>query len=120
MESSAQPHDIAEPFHSCQSFPAPRRTLTACPSPGRERMRRQPQPEEDLPRLSSRAAEAARQSKSLRFELANPRMPFKWLGHPELCQNGTLSAPGRVGKGVGSWKGGATAPRSEEHTSELQ
>src|ERR1035441_491294 len=100
MESSAQPHDIAEPFHTCQSFPAPRRTLTACPSLGRERMRRQPQPEEDVPRVSSRAAEAERQAKSLRLGLANPRMPSSGLGTPN-CATMAHFRP-RSGEGGGT------------------
>src|ERR1017187_6256473 len=99
MESSAQPHDIAEPFHTCQSFPAPRRTLTACPSLGRDRMRRQPQPEEERLRPFSRAAEAERQSKSLHLWLANSRMPSSGLGAPNCAKMAQFRPRGGEGEG---------------------
>src|ERR1035438_2074919 len=106
MESSAQPHDIAEPFHTCQSFPAPHRTLTARPSLGRDRMRRQPQPEEEFPRPFSRAAEATRQSKSLHLWLATARMPSSGSGAPNGTTRAHCSPRNRHGGGmVGAGRG---------------
>ena len=99
MESSAQPHDIAELFHTCQSFPAPHRTLTARPSLGRDRMRRQPQPEEEFPRPFSRAAEATRQSKSLHLWLATARMPSSGSGAPNCAKMAQFRPRNRHGGG---------------------
>ena len=99
MESSAQPHDIAELFHTCQSFPAPHRTLTACPSLGRDRMRRQPSPEENLPRPFSLAAEATRQSKSLHLWLATSRMPSSGSGAPNCAKMAQFRPRNRHGGG---------------------